>query len=75
MTVHKRKKKIIQVYAEYKNPIVAPIKKGDKVGELLIYVSNVLEKKVDIFSNENIKRANVFSRLFKTLNYLVWGDA
>ena len=75
LTVPKKKKKIIQVYAEYNNPIAAPIKKGDKVGELLIYVSNALEKKVDIFSNENIKRSNVFSRLFKTLNYLVWGDA
>ena len=28
----------------------------------------------DILSNENVKRANIFSRLFRSLNYLVWGD-
>ena len=33
-----------------------------------------LEKEIDILSNEDIKRSNIFSRLFKSLNYLVWGD-
>ena len=28
----------------------------------------------DDYSNEDIKRSNIFSRLFKSLNYLVWGD-
>ena len=51
------------------------IKKGDKLGKLKIYVSDDLEKEIDILSNEDIKRSNIFSRLFKSLNYLVWGDA
>ena len=40
-----------------------------------IYINNELTREVDIFSGEEIKRANIFSRLFKSLNYLVWGDA
>ena len=34
-----------------------------------------LEKQIDILSGEDIKRSNIFSRLFRSLNYLVWGDA
>ena len=50
------------------------ILKGEKVGSLNVYISGELMKKVDILSNENIKRANIFSRLFQSLNFLVWGD-
>ena len=74
LTVPKRKKKIIKAIIEYANPINAPIEKGDKIGILNIYISGELKKKVDIFSNEKIKRANIFSRLFQSLNFLVWGD-
>ena len=59
----------------YNGPIKAPIAKGDKLGILYIYASGDLIKEIDILSNEEIKRANIFSRLFKSLNYLVWGDA
>ncbi len=53
---------------------MAPIKKGQKIGDLHIYVSDELIKKSDVLSGEDIKKANIFSRLFKSLNYLVWGD-
>ena len=75
LTVPKRKKKIIKATIEYNSPIKAPIKKGDKIGVLNVYLSGELKKTIDMLSNENIKRANIFSRLFKSLNFLVWGDA
>jgi len=74
LTIPKRKKNIIKAELEYKGPIEAPIKKGDKLALLNIYVSGELTKQVDILSAEEIKKSNVFSRLFKSLNYLVWGD-
>ncbi len=74
LTVPKRKKKTIKAVVEYNSPVRAPIKKGEKLGVLNIYASNQLKKKVDIFSSEEIKRTNIFSRLFKSLNFLVWGD-
>ena len=75
LTIPKRKKKTINAIIEYDGPIQSPIKKGDKLGKLKIYVSDDLEKEIDILSNEDIKRSNIFLRLFKSLNYLVWGDA
>jgi len=74
LTIPKRKKKTIKVLLEYDGPIEAPIKKGEKLGQLNVYISGELEKQIDILSAENIKRSNIFSRLLKSLNYLVWGD-
>ena len=74
ITVPKRKKKTIKAVIEYNGPLKTPITKGDKLGILNVYVSGDLIKEIDILSNEEIKRANIFSRLFKSLNYLVWGD-
>ena len=74
LTVPKRKKKTIKAVIEYEGPIEAPITKGDKLGILNIYIAGELNKKIDIISNEEIKKANIFSRLLKSFNYLVWGD-
>ena len=74
LTVPKRKKKIIKAVIEYNTPIEAPIAKGDKLGSLNIYVSGELKKKIDVLSGEAIKKANIFSRLLKSFNFLVWGN-
>ena len=50
-------------------------KKNQKLGVLNVYISGELHKKIDILSAEDIKRSNIFARLLKSLNYLVWGDA
>lgn len=74
LTVPKRKKKTIKAILEYDGPIEAPIEQGDKIGVLNIYIAGEFYKEIDIISNEQVKRANIFSRLFKSFNFLVWGD-
>ncbi len=75
LTIPKRKKKIVKTVLEYNGPLETPIKKGDQVATLNIYVSGELEKTIKLIAKEDIKRSNIFSRLFKSLNYMVWGDA
>ena len=75
LTVPKRKKSIVKAFIEYTTPIRAPIEKGDKLGSLSVFIEGKLINKVDIFSNEQIKRTNIFSRILKSFNFLVWGDA
>ena len=41
---------------------------------LKVYESGELKREVEVLSNEDIKRANIFSRLLGSFNYLVWGD-
>ena len=74
LTIPKRKKSTINAFIEYDGPLQTPIKKGDKVGVLKVFISDELKSEVDILSAEEIKRSNIFVRLFKSLNYLVWGD-
>jgi len=74
LTIPKRKKDIIRAVLEYTGPLQTPISKGDKVATLNVYISDELEKQIDLFSAEDVKRSNIFSRLLKSLNYLVWGD-
>ena len=74
LTIPKRKKKIVKTELEYEGPIQSPIKKGEKLGVLNVYISGELKKQIDVLSAENIKKSNIFSRLFRSLNYLVWGD-
>ena len=74
LTIPKRKKKTIKTVLEYEGPIQSPIKKGEKLGVLNVYISGELKKQIDVLSAENIKKSNIFSRIFRSLNYLVWGD-
>ena len=74
LTVPKRKKNTIKAVAEYNSPIEAPIKKGDKLGKLFVYVDGELKEEAEILAKESVKKANIFSRLFTSFNYLVWGD-
>ena len=74
LTVPKRMKKTIKAVIEYNGPIEAPIMKGDVIGTLNVYLNNELTETVDLLSNEDVKRSNIFSRLFRSFNYLVWGD-
>ncbi len=74
VTIPKRKKKTIKAIVEYESPIQSPVKIGDKLGLLKIFISDELVKEIDVLSAESIKKSNIFSRLFKSLNYLVWGD-
>ena len=74
LTIPKRKKNTIKAVVEYNSPIKAPIEKGDKLGKLFVYIDDELKEEANILAKESVKRANIFSRLFTSFNYLVWGD-
>ena len=74
ITIPKRKKNLVKSILEYEGPINTPIKKGDKLALLKVYVSDELVKEIDLLASEDVKRSNIFMRLFTSLNYLVWGD-
>ena len=73
-TVPKARKKYLKAIINYQGPILAPIKKDDVVAKLNIFYKDDLINTYDLYSNEDIKKVNIFSRIIKSLNYLVWGD-
>ena len=74
ITIPKAKKKYIKTVIEYNGPILAPIKKNQKVAKLKIYFKDEIHSEYDLYSSENVKKENIISRIFTSLNYLVWGD-
>ena len=73
-TIPKARKKFLKVSVVYKGPIQAPIKKDDILGKLKVIYKNELIEEYDLFAFEDVKKLNVFSRLMKSINFLIWGD-
>ena len=72
--IKKGQKKKIIAKVIYDGPIEAPIEKDQILAKLrLVYDEEILGE-YDLLSTERIKRVNIFSRLMKSLNYLIWGD-
>ena len=68
------KKKYLNVTVNYKGPIKAPIKKNDILGKLKVTYKDKIVEEYDLFAFEDVKKLNVFSRLMKSINFLIWGD-
>jgi len=73
-TIKKARKKDLKAIIEYEGPIEAPIIKDQELGKLKIYFKNELIDDFIIYSSEDIKKVNLLSRLFKSINFLIWGD-
>ena len=74
-TIPKAKKKYLKISVEYEGPIKAPIKIDDVIGNLKITFKDELIGTYELYAKENIKKVNIFSRLIRSLNFLIWGDA
>ena len=73
-TIPKARRKNLKVSIIYKGPIQAPIKKDDVLGKLRVVYKDEPIQEFDLFAFENVKKLNVFSRLLKSINFLIWGD-
>ena len=73
-TIPKARKKYLKAKIVYDGPIAAPIKKDDPVGKLIIYYKDELISEFDLFASEDVKKVNIFSRIIKSINFLIWGD-
>jgi len=54
--------------------IKLPIKKGDNVGTLSIYVDNELYKNVDVTVNEDVKKVDIFTLYGRYLKKIITGN-
>ncbi|MDC1344534.1 D-alanyl-D-alanine carboxypeptidase [Pelagibacteraceae bacterium] len=73
-TIPKAKKRLLKLSLNYNGPIQAPIKKDDILGKLKLTYNGDLIEEYDLLAYEDVKKLNVFSRLMKSINFLIWGD-
>ena len=73
-TIPKAKKKHLKISINYNGPIEAPINRDDILGKFKISYKKELIAEYDLLAFEDVKRLNIFSRFFKSINFLIWGD-
>ena len=73
-TIKKAKKNLLKVALKYEGPIEAPIKKDDVIGKFRVVYDEELIGEYDLLAAKDVDKVNVFTRLIKSLNYLIWGD-
>jgi len=73
-TIPKARKRYLKAIVEYNGPIEAPIKKNEILGTLKILYKDEIINEYKVLAFEDIKKVNIFTRLMKSINYLIWGD-
>ena len=72
--IKKGQKKKLKIKVLYNGPIEAPIKKDQIIAKLNISYDQNLIGEYELLAKNEVKKVNIFSRLLKSLNYLIWGD-
>ena len=74
ITINKKDIRHFTISLNYLGPIKAPIKKGDKIAELIVKKKDNIIKTLSLHATEDQKKVNFFRSLMTSLNYLIWGD-
>ncbi len=73
-TIPKARKKYLKAIVNYNGPIEAPIEKDQIVGKLIVTFKDEIIDEYDLLAYESVKKVNIFSRILRSINYLIWGD-
>ena len=73
-TIQKAKTDQLKISLKYNGPIEAPIVKDQVVAKLRVVYDQELIGEYDLLAAKDVKKVNFFTRLMKSLNYLIWGD-
>ena len=72
VTVRKKNINNFKINLVYETPIIAPIKKGDKIADLIIKDGDTITNK-NLYAKEDVGKVSVFYRSFSIINYLLFG--
>ena len=74
LTINKKNIGHLSVSLEYDGPILAPVKKGDQIANIIVSKKDKKIKTLPLYAAEDLKKVNFFKSLVTSLNYLIWGD-
>ena len=72
--IKKGQKKKIKAKVIYDGPVEAPIKKDQVLAKLIIIYDQEPIGEYDLLAFNEVKKVNIFTRLIRSFNYLIWGD-
>jgi len=63
----------LKLSVQWLDPIPAPIKKGDKLGTLVVDISDKNFKKIPLYAGQDVLALGVFDRISAAIKYLIFG--
>ena len=72
--IKKGQKRKIKAKVIYDGPVEAPIKKDQVLAKLIIIYDQEPIGEYDLLAFDEVKKVNIFTRLIRSFNYLIWGD-
>lgn len=65
--------KNIRVLARYEEPVAAPVKKGQQIGEVVIEKDGDIVKRIPLVAKNKVRKILFFGRMFKNISVLLGG--
>ena len=65
--------KNIRVLARYDEPIAAPIKAGQNIGEIVIEKNGDIVKRIPLVAKNKVRKIQFFGRVFKNISVMIFG--
>ena len=72
--IKKGQKRKIKVKVVYDGPIEAPIIKDQILAKLMVIYDQEPIGEYSLLALNEVKKVNIFTRLIRSFNYLIWGD-
>ncbi|MBR3510470.1 MAG: D-alanyl-D-alanine carboxypeptidase [Alphaproteobacteria bacterium] len=65
--------KDVRVLARYDSPLIAPVKKGQNIGEIIIEKNGNPVKRIPLIAKDNDRKIQFIGRIFKNISVMIWG--
>jgi serine-type D-Ala-D-Ala carboxypeptidase (penicillin-binding protein 5/6) len=75
LTLHKKTRREMKVIVNYRSPIPAPIKKGDRVAMLTISAPGEKTVEVPLLAAANVERLGLVGRVIAAFKHILWGSS
>jgi len=73
LTMERRLRKTLKVTISHDDPLPAPIKKGNALGEMTVSIAEREPIKIPLIAGTDIERLGPSGRISAALSYLLWG--
>lgn len=73
LTMERKHRKSLKVTIRHDEPIPAPIKKGSKVGEIIVSIADRDPMNIPLIAGADVQRLGPSGRLSAAIHYLLWG--
>lgn len=65
--------KNIRVLARFDEPVAAPVKQGQKIGEVVIEKNGDVVKRIPMVAKDRVRKIQFFGRVMKNISVMIWG--